>query len=115
MELCPKVAEYPWRIVLELEVIFGRRSQFISGAWVRFSDVLPNNVGKYSHIERELVSCVKVCICQFPIHLSISPRDGKTYASQHIVSGNPVDMVHVNFSSNHHPVVLFLLSLSPST
>ena len=90
------MTEDPGCIILEFEVVLGRRGEFVSG-----------------DIERELVFGIKVGIVEFPINLCVCAADGEADASEHVVGRDPVSVALIDFSSDDDTlIVLVPLSLA---
>ena len=61
------------------------------------------------HVKRELVLCVEVGVGQVSVHLGVGPRDGEADARQHVIGGDPIDVVLVDFGPDHHAVLVLVL------
>ena len=49
------------------------------------------------------------------VHFGIRSRDGKSDTSQHVICGNPVDMVLIDLGSDNHSVLVLIVLPFPLT
>jgi hypothetical protein len=67
---------------------------------------------RHVHVKRELVLRVEVGVGKVAVHLSVRSRHGEADARQHVVGGDPVNVVLVDLGAYDDAVfVLVLLSL----
>ena len=59
--------------------------------------------------------CVKIRVRELSVQFRIRSRNRKSYASQHIVSCDPINMVHVNLGAHDHSIIFLFFLLFPST
>jgi hypothetical protein len=74
-----------------------------------------DNISPNSHIERELMLSLKICVRQRPIQLRIRPRNGEPNPSQHIVRRNPIHMVLINLRPDYNSIIILLIFPPPLT
>ena len=76
-------------VILELEIVLGTRCELVA-----------------CYIKAEFVLCVEVCVGELSIQFCVGPADCKSDSREHVISGDPVDVVLIDFRPYYDPVVV---------
>ena len=87
-----KLTKDPWRVVFELEIIFGRGCQLVTNTGETLARWNHPKAG-HTHVKRKLVPGSKVIIRKWSLNLGLTTRDANADAGQHVVHQYIVNMI----------------------